>query len=311
MKSFYDNNADILLSAELSNCLKMTNAICNDLAKNKNYISFSTENAAGNIKKVISWIIERIKALAKIISEFFEKVKSYLNGRKHAFALQIKDEAMKKIGGLSEQPDHQIIRSLTDEKIIASYVKARLWRLSYKQPFQNIYKKAIREISQIKNTFKNLNRNDIAALANNDNDNDKDELIRIFDSLASATEEKLNKYTAVVANGKNRYSVAIEVLKNYNIILEANDSIQEYVSELKSATDSLNSMADILNKKTAEATFEETDYNAFVKLLREKVGFVSILLNKLLALNIAQSVLAIDKIIDVIHLTVQYHHRAQ
>jgi hypothetical protein len=118
----------------LDRYLKGIESICDKFSDDRlnSALSLSTEATVGeNIKKAIDWVIEKLKMLAKLIRDFFKKVKEYLSGGKHDKAISENERAVNVLTKLGKsQPGHEIFKKLITKNLIFVYSNAKLWKLS-------------------------------------------------------------------------------------------------------------------------------------------------------------------------------------
>jgi tetratricopeptide (TPR) repeat protein len=279
----------------LDRYLKGIESICAELGSDrlKSTLSMSTEaNVGENIKKAIDWIIEKLKMLAKLIRDFFKKVGEYLSGGKHAKALKMKDEAVKRLEKLaSSQPNHEVFKRITSRGFLFAYNNARMFE-SANGKFG--FKNALKALSPF---IKEFNINNVT----NDTEHDFDRCAKsIIDGLDKVKKES-GKFAETNDQGDtdnySNHALAIEMVKNYDLFLRANDSIQFYMSDFQKSIDRI-SASKLYNK-----TVVDQDDIDKIHLLQRQVSLLSNVINGLMSLGITQSIPSFDKIIDIILLT--------
>jgi tetratricopeptide (TPR) repeat protein len=250
----------------------------------------STEaTAAENIKKAIDWVIEKLKMLAKMIRDFFQKVKEYLSGGKHAQALKMSEEAVKRLEKLaSSQPNHEVFRRITSRGLLFAYSNVRLWESS---SGNTGYKNALKALSPLIKEFNKLNIKQTESDAETEFDHCAKLIIEGIDRIKEESGKFAEKEDQGDTENYSNHALAIEIVKRYDAFLRVHTSIQLHMSDLQKAMDR------ILASKTYNLTVDE------INIMRRQVNLLSNVINGLMSLGITQTIPTFDKIIDIIVLT--------
>jgi hypothetical protein len=253
----------------LNKCLKGIESLCNEIINNEDLNAvMSTEgiNAGETAKKVITWIVEKLKALANIIKEFFEKVKTYINNEQHKElssdkSINLALENLKYV--ILNYVDSTIVDSLVQDRVLMAYHNARHFsHLFSRSDFSTSYNNFMNGVEKIIST----NYDTTSTIENTYNDYKKSVIDKI-EEVKELTKGFVEKDNNIRKNMKfaGDSHPAIQVLKQYKTILYVQHLIQDkFIMELNEAIVRQNK---ILQSISHTLTSGPTDGNRDMKRL--------------------------------------------
>jgi hypothetical protein len=274
-----------------------------NITKSINTYSMESGNFGENAKKILAWIIEKIKALIKFITDFFEKVKMYLRHQKHQHALSEKDAAISKLKMLiNKQPDIAIVDLIISDKyVLSAYMSAKQWNSLPSESFRQPYENFIRETKLFISRFRLDNANEY-------NDNYSQFVTRIDKTLNDIKTKNKEFLDKMKTESKNR-EMAVDILKYYDSILSASQSVQTYLEGLRLLTIAINRIigqihdseikkitSQIHDFEIREEATQHVDDN--IRILQYFLVAISNITNGLLSLYITQSIPLLDTLIN-------------
>jgi hypothetical protein len=290
----------------LNRYLKGIEHLTNDVAENSHKYSlenydFSTEAngaVADKVKKVIEWIVEKLKMLARLIAEFMGKVKTFLDNSKHKQAVKLfkggdctnklqyyidaKNGKIKlsKTGPLPEMEEiERIINILGGDNVLSACDNTIQWltgdkRKSFDKAFDEFIAKTKIGLGGIglgavkKFDFESDKKTSSGrAYWENDVDKSISAHISYIKGYANTMEEALNSIKEVstdslkgrpIVDKNYSDSVAIWALKAYPAVLQASDQISGVLQRISENIKSTNKKIDDVNKIIAQN--QDTDY---------------------------------------------------
>jgi predicted RNA binding protein with dsRBD fold (UPF0201 family) len=273
--------------------LKGIESLCGELSDQGNIASTMSVEGSGigdNVKKIIAWIAEKLKILAGMIKNFFEKVRIYLSGEKHNRILLFKDEAATKLKTLLDKKNnHDIVNSLKSKKLLAAYLNAKdFLAAASSSSFDKMFKEMITEFNR-------------KVTPRSDNVVQEEDVKARFKDYQDAIGAPLIKMEGKNIDLINRgFSPSIiDLINNYDIFLKANTFIEKYMYELNQVITYINKLISSLGNKS----LSESDHSNMneLSIYKSQVNLLSGIVSDLLQLNIIQAIPTIDRAIVSLH----------
>jgi DNA-binding ferritin-like protein len=213
--------------------LKGIESLCGELSDQGNIASTMSVEGSGigdNVKKIIAWIAEKMKLLAKIIKDFFEKVKNYITGTAHKKIYALKNKALEKLKAIlnSSDPDNDTVKSLMQLRLMEAYYSAQQF-LSLHSKKESIIEKAD-EIKEKSRALAEKAATDVKSAF---------EVLRNYDIILSAS-ELIQNLIAGFQKNINEINTRIRTIGS-----SVGEAASEQVFELRNKTKAL---ADTISK---------------------------------------------------------------
>jgi hypothetical protein len=294
--------------------LKGIESICNELNDNNNLRAIlSTEgvNPQEVVKKAINWIIEKLKALASLIKQFFEKVNEYLNKTKNNKLLTVEARRLavqKLINILNAYHNNEAVSILMSERMLfARYNASQVLASIPMKEFIKIYEDIINDVNR--QVYKQNEDDKLVEKYNTYKEIIKTEFNKIKETSYKDIENVQN-----FINYKNQKQPSVDVLDHYDDIFMANNSIQNYMNGLNKAITTINTIIKTIeneknNNNNVYYQNNRHDTTIFrtqlqqLRILQNQANLMSDIIYNLLSLQITQAIPSFHKAIVLIHNT--------
>jgi hypothetical protein len=297
-------------SSFLGKEIKSIESVCSDLIayKEKFYdFAFSTEafNAGETIKKTITWIAEKIKALINAIKGFIEKVSTFIKGDQHTKAAQFKDDCVKKLTVYFPkyrnvqrpvQTIENVLDTLVNEDDYANMYVAKEWVSSGSRK------------SEFEYAYRHIEKLMASSLPSNDSlDSTKDEINenmdRITKAIHSMKEDAVSQAQKLVQD-KTGASI-LELFKSYDTLVTANIRIDHLSREINAALAKADGNISVLlrnsNSNTQSGSGKDDSTYKQVNYLQTLTGALSKLTSLVTYLTVIKTIVRLDRTIIAIH----------
>jgi hypothetical protein len=284
--------------------IKGIESICNEIINNKDLNAIMSTEGSGAIdaiKKVISWIIEKLKSLLNIIREFFGRIKKYMDDEKHrklssTESINLALEELKHV--ISSFIESDLVNSLTQDRVLMAYYNARQFSKLFSQSsFEKSFDDFMVEIKNIvSNNYNAGTSEDISSKYDGFKEAIVDEIEKIKELSRDSVEKIQNDRKNTKYMGDSH--PAILVIKYYKVILFSEYLIRDkFITVLEKSIDRQNSILKEIERSMSSQTGENNKDFGRVTAIKAQVSLMSSIINSLLGLNISQAAPTIDRAI--------------
>jgi hypothetical protein len=282
---------------KLNRYLKGIESLCNEISNIRNInTALSTEgsNAGEAVKKIINWIVEKLKMLANIIKQFFIKVNEFINKNKASKYFtpdNLHVAELKLLNIIDTYHDNGAVNMLiTKNLLFACYNAEKVYASIPMREFNSCYGDLVTDIKN------KVYRRDKSEELITRYDKYRKSIRTGLNNLKEDSLEQIEKVKKFI-DYKNEKHPAVFVLHHYHSLIMANDFIKEHMDTLNTLIAIINSdIKEIENNKPSMMRNESLGTED-IQVLQTQVSLMSDIISGLLSLQITQAIPTISKAI--------------